>query len=267
MTLQSILKQYANLRMPKVVGLWREWPEMGTRDQGERSVDFLEILHQRVSRCCITQKQSIDASRRKICTCALQCKIPSPFTRDVALHLHIRNVATSSPTQSPRPLRCLPAQIENLCFPLSQIVEGSDLKLVKSQRARAARYADTTKVGVWGLARTWLFHTWGCEPERRLGRRRSVSHIVRPNQASALDGLDWSLRSCQGASGFRLGPRIPVPIVHQYGSVESSIGARQAGFSRNSVLADRTRQGSREWTATCQHMRVCQIERAPNWGK
>ena len=74
-----------------------------------------------------------------------------------------------------------------------------------------------------GLARTRLFHPWGCEPEGGVVRlRRSVSHVV---------GHGHLLTSGWVPSGLVGARRRPVwvriLVVPQYGSIESSVRARQ----------------------------------------
>ena len=99
-----------------------------------------------------------------------------------------------------------------------------------------------------GLGRTQLFHPLGREPERVVvGRRRSVSHVVRPRQGSGFDGLGWvplrPRRAHQGTVWSRMGPHISrTPIrdnrVIRQGSSDP-VGPYRVptGFRRNPDLA------------------------------
>ena len=42
-----------------------------------------------------------------------------------------------------------------------------------------------------GLGRTRLFQPWGVSQRGVVGRRRSVSHVVRPRQGPGFEGLGW----------------------------------------------------------------------------
>ena len=83
------------------------------------------------------------------------------------------------------------------------------------------------------------------------GRRRSVSHIVRPRQRSGFEGLGWvplgPKRARQGPIWSRMGPyisRTPIRdsrVIHQGSS--GPIGFRRVSVG-TLIWHDRTRQGS-----------------------
>ena len=99
-----------------------------------------------------------------------------------------------------------------------------------------------------------LFHPWGREPEGGVvGRRRSVSHVVRHRQGSGFDGLGWvplgPKRARQGPVWSRMGPYISrTPIrdsrVIRRGS-SGPVGPYRVptGFRRNPDLARRDPTG------------------------
>ena len=105
-----------------------------------------------------------------------------------------------------------------------------------------------------GLGRAWLFHPWGREPEREVGRLRSVSHVVRHRQGSGFDGLySWvpfgPKRARQGPVWSRMGPYISRTLIRDSRVIrQGPLGPDGSyrvptGFRRNTDLARRDPTG------------------------
>ena len=108
-----------------------------------------------------------------------------------------------------------------------------------------------------GLARTRLFHPWGCEPEGGVVRlQRSVSHVVRHGHMLT---SGWVLlgpvRAHRGSSGTRMGPylsRTPIRVhrVFRQGSSGAvgpyrPISAKSAKVRSGPKTSNLARNGSR----------------------
>ena len=74
-----------------------------------------------------------------------------------------------------------------------------------------------------GLARTRLFHPWGCEPEGGVVRlRRSVSHVVGHGHLLTSGWVPLGVVRARHGTVW-----VCISVVYRYGSIESSIRARR----------------------------------------